>query len=338
MKSAPFAVFRCDASPAIGAGHVMRCLGLAEALVDAGWRVVFAVSQETPATVPALFRAGCETIVLAANQDDAVALGDALGSVDLLVIDHYGLDKDFEHNCRVWTRQIMVYDDATARNHDCDLLLDAAVTDPAVYRCHVPSQARLLLGPAYATLRRSFLAKRSEALSRRDRRQVGHILVSLGATDPKNITCGVLDALLPLPDGVTVSVILSSAAMHLDQVRQRVTGPVRLLTDVADMAALMAEADIAIGAAGASAYERTVLGLPAVVVMAADNQRGICDLLTNAEAAIALSCVGSDFGPRLGELVATLIEDAETRLRMARAAAALTDGAGATRVMRMLKC
>ncbi len=200
------------------------------------------------------------------------------GGADLLVVDHYGRDAVFERACRAWARRILVLDDATGRDHDCDLLLDAAASDPAPYRDRVPAHAQLLLGPAYATLRPAFLARRGEALARRDGRPVRNILVSLGATDPANATCRVLDALEPVLGEAAVTVVLSSRAPHLAEVQRRARGAITLMTDVADMAELMTKADLAIGAAGSSAYERAVLGLPTVMVTLADNQRGICGL------------------------------------------------------------
>ena len=312
----------------------MRCLAIAETVTLAGWRIVFFSSSETATTAPALVAAGYDLEVLADNADDARELPQRLaGGADLLVVDHYGRDAVFERACRPWARRILALDDATGQGHDCDLLLDAATSDPALYRDHVPAHAQLLLGPAYATLRPAFLAGRSEALARRAGAPVRNILISLGATDPANATCRVLDALEPMLGESAVTVVLSSRAPHLAEVRRRASSAITLRTDVGDMAELMTKADLAIGAAGSSAYERAVLGLPTVMVTLADNQRGICGLFERAGAAANVGEVDGGFAYRLQAMVTNLMTDTHARVAMANAASALVDGRGAQRVL-----
>ena len=192
-------------------------------------------------------------------------------------------------------------DDATGRRHDCDILVDAAAADRSVYAGAVPAPARLLLGPAYALMRRTFSERREEALRRRDGRAVKNILVSFGATDPWNATSVALSALESTAEDHAITVALSSQAPHLDEVRAKLHGQMQLVLD-ADMAKLMTEADLAIGAAGASSYERAVLGLPSVIVTLADNQRNLCKSLIRSGAAVDAGALDGDVKMRLASV------------------------------------
>jgi UDP-2,4-diacetamido-2,4,6-trideoxy-beta-L-altropyranose hydrolase len=330
----PRVLFRCDASPAIGAGHVSRCLALAEVLAQTGWRVAFAASRGAVATMSAMTTGGFSLHELSGEADDEAAELRSYypDGVDLFVVDHYQRDIYFEEACRSFARQILVMDDATGRRHDCDILVDAAATDRAVYAGGVPAHARLLLGPAYALMRRVFMERRADALQRRDGRSMKNILVSFGATDPCNVTPIALDALDRYADDFSINVALSSYAPHLDEVRSKLRGRMQLMLD-ADMPVLTTEADLAIGAAGSSSYERAILGLPSIIVTVADNQRGIAKVLTAAGAATDAGEIDKALTSRLGQITRNLIDDPGTRIRMAEAAAALVDGRSGQRLL-----
>ena len=333
--SVPIALFRCDASPVVGAGHVTRCWALAEALSDSGWRIGFIVGPETVPTVPALAASGFKVRRLGNSHDQAQVLrAEASGHADLLVVDHYQCDAALERACRSFVDKILVFDDATGRDHDCDVLIDAAATEPDAYTGHVPAEARVLAGPSYALMRKSFVLHRAAALARRDGRPVKEILVSCGATDPANATSLVLDALSDVARDVAVTVVLSSRAPRVNDVRSKMIGKARLLLDSDDMADLITNADLAIGAPGSSAYERAVLGLPSILVTLADNQRGIARLMEKTGAAVDGGMVDHGLVPRLRRIVERLLADAAARTRLAQAASALIDGHGAALVLK----
>jgi UDP-2,4-diacetamido-2,4,6-trideoxy-beta-L-altropyranose hydrolase len=335
LTGVPVALFRCDASAAIGAGHVMRCLALAEALGDIGWHIIFAVGPETTATVAALPASGFDVLAVtcAPESEPKFIRRRISGETTLLVVDHYGRDVGFEQAFRTCAQRILVFDDGTGRKHDCDLLVDAAARGAADYYGKIPDCANVLAGPRFAVLGHSFLAHREAALARRDGRPVKNILVSFGATDATGMTTHTLDGLTGKVGDIVITVALSSRAKCLEDVRSKTNPRTHLIVDCEDMAPLMLEADLAIGAAGTMAYERASLGLPAVILRAADNQRGTAQLFAAAGAAREVELRSGNTASELTKVVLRLIDDAAARIRMAQSASALVDGRGPDRLL-----
>lgn len=358
-------VFRADASVDIGTGHVMRCLTLADALREGGAHCVFICRDHSGNLAGHIRARGYATAVLgtvdgapparpgqpahaawlgAAPADDAaecIAFLRTLDRPDWLVVDHYALDAEWESAVRPLVGRLMVIDDLADRPHDCDLLLDQTFgRDPASYAGLVPSHAQVLCGAKYAMLRPEFASLRGYSVERRRAPALRELLISLGGVDKPNATLLVLEALAgsALRPETNIKVVMGATAPWLEQVRHYAAGmafPVEVLVGVSDMARLMAEADFAIGAAGATAWERCSLGLPTAMVVLAENQRFAAGHLAAAGAALMLDRQ-DDFAGNLQHIVARLLSNPHELQRISQCALGITEGTGCLLVQAVL--
>lgn len=338
-------VFRADASPEIGGGHVVRCLALAEHLRERGWRCLFAVRPRTLATVPALESAAHRIVELCGEpHDEARELGSRLGeNVHWLVVDHYARDARFERAARTWAQRVLAIDDGPGRAHDCELLLDQTLgRAQRDYRARVSEGCRLLLGPQYALLRAQFAAARSAVLERRrESTGIERILVSFGATDRRGLALTALDALRIAGLRVAVDVVLGRSSPHRAAVREAAArAPLEVVVheDASDMAALMGHADLGIGAAGSTAWERCSLGLPSVIAVDTDNQRDIAEALGRAGAAVVSGRAETLTAKAIAGVLGSLARDGDRLASLSAAAAAVCDGQGSGRLAEIMTC
>ena len=107
----PDVLFRCDATPEMGGGHVMRCLTLANAMAEAGYKIRFACAEGTIETVPMLGRSGFNILDLTDPLDSTELFGRLEAGVDVAVFDHYGIGAEYERALRVHAKAILVIDD-----------------------------------------------------------------------------------------------------------------------------------------------------------------------------------------------------------------------------------
>jgi UDP-2,4-diacetamido-2,4,6-trideoxy-beta-L-altropyranose hydrolase len=333
---------RVDASPVIGGGHVMRCLTLATALAKRGDDIVFVCAAGTLDVVPALAACGF-AVVEGADFASAAAIETAvrlrwLDGADWLIFDSYSIDALLERALRGAARRIMVIDDLANRPHDCDVLLDQNLGRRAEdYAGLVPSSCCVLAGTGYALLRPEFAAARTAALARRESaftrgQPVARILVSLGMTDFGGLTERVVRAVIEANTGAMIDVVLGRGAPSLAALRALAAErhDVVLHVDDADMCQLTADADLAVGAAGSTSWERCCLGLPTIMLVLADNQREVARALVAAGAAVVCD---------VGEIPIILrlwTGDPYSLLPITNKAASITTGCGVSAVTNLL--
>ncbi|AAZ18516.1 probable polysaccharide biosynthesis protein [Psychrobacter arcticus 273-4] len=289
----------------------MRCLTLADALVLKGAECYFICREHEGNLLEVIRKRGHQAHSLplkddvgksikgniklahadwlgATQQEDAQYCIDLLGLIkpDWLVIDHYAIDISWEKALHPYCKKLMVIDDLGDREHLGDLLLDQNYGSTVEkYKKLVPKDCKILAGTTFALLRPEFALWRDYSLKRRkDNREVKSILITLGGVDPDNYTGKILKYLAKteLDPKIVITVVMGVTAPHLQSVKHQAADmPVKttVKVNVSNMAELMSNADLAIGAAGATTWERCCLGVPTIQLVIAENQRQIAEYL-----------------------------------------------------------
>jgi UDP-2,4-diacetamido-2,4,6-trideoxy-beta-L-altropyranose hydrolase len=301
--------------------------------------------ETTPLSGKALyaFWLGCT------EQQDAsdclAALAEAqIHSLSWMVLDHYGLGDNWQrcmregiHQARGSVPALLVLDDLANRNHLANILVDAnridlSATNP--YLDLVPETSTTLLGPAYALLDPIY-PRLQPLLPPRSR--LSRVLVFFGGVDDANLAAVALRALShPQLLHLSVDVAVGAAAPHRAdlQARVRQRPNTSLHVGLPSLAGLMAQADLAIGAAGSSSWERTSLGLPCLLVPVAENQRQGALALEAASVARSFSLRSEqEMVSALQEALLELQDEPDSLRAMSQACLHLGDGRGLSRVV-----
>jgi UDP-2,4-diacetamido-2,4,6-trideoxy-beta-L-altropyranose hydrolase len=348
-------VIRADASARMGTGHVMRCVTLAQALESRGAQPSFVCREHPGSMIAALRKRSWPVAVLpgpegparTTQEDYADWLGvpestdaeETIGALandrpDWLVVDHYSLGTEWEQRLRPHVARLLVIDDL-ARPHQCDVLLDQNYSDDGAARHKdlVPGLCIVLAGPRYALLAPVY-ASRRQARPERDG-TVRRVLVYFGGVDPSNMTGQALTA-LSAPEFAHLAVDLVIGMNHsLRQALERQAAG-RPGTSVhgtrPDLADLMVDSDLAIGAGGGTTWERMCLGVPSLVVSIAENQRAACESLAADGFIEYLGDASSVAAADIHDALKRLLADRDRLERFSSRGRLLVDGQGASRV------
>lgn len=354
-------LFRVDASARMGIGHLMRCLTLADALRKRGVQIHFvcrehngnliALLQEKAIPVTAISTLAIDDTTRREDYSawlDVTQAEDAEQTIevlngekpDWLVVDHYSLDVEWEQRLRPHVRKLMVIDDLANRPHECDVLLDQNYSSGGARRYVglVPDACKLLVGPRYALLRPEYAAYRQTARARDGK--VRGVLVFFGGSDLQNMTGLALEALSKAElRHLEVDVVIGVNNPHRETLTKQVgaRAHAKIYDARPHLADLMAKADLAIGAGGATTWERMCLGLPTVVISLAENQRPASEALTKAQLihyAGHFSDVETD---HLARQLQQLSHDVERLTALSAQSQLHVDGLGTLRLVEVLR-
>lgn len=324
----------------MGTGHVMRCLALAQAWQDLGGTAAFLSHELPPSLEERLQSEGIQSLALKSLEEDISETCEAAKKADWLVLDGYHFSQTHIERASKHTPGLLVIDDlGQFTSGGMTLLLNQNITASNLHYHQDDGFPILLLGSRMALLRREF---RKEALERDFSEPCQRLLVTLGGSDPHQVTEKVISALLTLPF-LQARIVVGAVNPRLKTLLALCKGNedrLEVLSGVNDMVPHMDWAQLAVSAGGTSVLELASRAVPTLLVTVAENQEAICKQLDLAGIMIH---AGWHHQLELSSLASKIRELSLTptvRKRMANLGLSMCDGHGATRVARqmMIQC
>ena len=335
-------IFRADANKEIGAGHVMRCLSIADAAARAGESCLFLCASAD--LEEAVRSRGHELVISGGDyrhmEEDG--LDKLIGERKPLavVVDSYQVTEAYlthiKECCEDCGSRLAYINDDPLFPYPCHILLNYNIgrSEEDYRKLYSGKLPQLLTGTGYVPLRSAF----SGVADGRVKDRAEKVLVSTGGADPGHMAADLADA--AEGSGLHYHFVLGPLSPDRELLKEKAKGNITLHENVRDMATLMKSCDIAVSAAGSTLYELCALRVPTLTYILEDNQIALAEGF--ASRGIMKNC--GDIR-RLGnkELARCLVKEAEAlaaakeeRERMAKAMAAVTDGRGAERIADVL--
>jgi UDP-2,4-diacetamido-2,4,6-trideoxy-beta-L-altropyranose hydrolase len=343
-------VVRADANSIIGTGHLMRCIALAQAWQERGGHVTFLSHCQSEALQRRVIKEGFEFVFVERPHPDPADLKQVLdrlqnfrngSGMPWLVLDGYHFDSDYQRSIREAGSRLVVIDDYNhLSNYHADILLNQNIGAELIpYICDLKTLK--LFGPKYALLRTEFLSWKNKIQKQSE--DPRRVIVTLGGADHDNITLKVLRALLQTRlNGFGIDVIVGPANPNIKELEFEIqcarkasvplTNSIQLLYSI-NMPEIMAMADVAISAGGSTCWELCFFGKPFLVLITAENQRGIARGLDKVGSAI---CLGWHQDVTINQIktnLESLLNDTQGRRELSIKGRKIVDGQGRNRVL-----
>ncbi len=342
-------LIRADGDERMGTGHVMRCLALAQAWQEAGGTAGYVVASVTPALQNRLLAENMAvypiTAVPGSPQDATQLVAIAQETqADWLVVDGYQFDGGYQTAVSHSNIPLLWIDDfGHAAPYTASFILNPNIYgSPALYPQRHPTTG-LLMGCDYCLLRREFWQWRGNLPQRTQRAQSGEkvyrVLVTLGGSDPDNVTEFLIGALAQVKLPLEVVVVVGGSNPHVARLETAVshTPHIQLQRNVTNMPDLMAWADIAIAAGGSTSWELCLMGLPTLMVILADNQEKIVQGLEQAGIVVNLGWHHTLNQATFIHKLTALLQNPHQQQQMGQRGQKLVDGYGPQRTAQAMQ-
>jgi UDP-2,4-diacetamido-2,4,6-trideoxy-beta-L-altropyranose hydrolase len=288
-------IFRLDASPSKGFGHISRCLNLAEYLIPyCNLHFIIKTSSVDSVNIFINNRKFIDAINTIEYLDERIDISDDLKitinktkeTKGFLIIDHYDANEEYQLNLKKNNVKWLQFDSHAKNNLYANIVLHASpgATKELYYPLINHKNTKQLLGPKYAIINKSFYKLRKKVTARKF---IKNVFICFGGGDDKGATLKVINSLNNLNFiKYNFKIFISSNNNDFETILKIVSqrNNFEIFVNQTNIAKEMLSCDIGIIAPGTLSYEAACMGLPMILISIADNQ------LINSKAWVEMGC------------------------------------------------
>lgn len=340
-------IIRADGNTAIGIGHVMRCLSIADAMKDRNIEPLFMTADNDCAAM--IEDRGFEACVLGTDYRDMESelplirefLKQRTKNVDassIILVDSYQVTSRYYEELRTMAKVACLED--MGQSYPVDLLINYNIYGPKLVYDNKITHATLL-GTGYQPLRREF----QQDMQYDIKDKITDVMITTGGSDPYFAARAFTDAFLAekklAEEKLRYHIISGPFNTHTAQLHELYdeNPQVEIHEHVTCMKEIMKQCDVVLSATGSTIYEVSALGVPLIAFYFAENQRQGAEMLSEITHVINCGNYADDAGQTVGNAVKTLlkcVKDKEYRETLYHEERCLVDGQGAARIAQAL--
>lgn len=269
-------LIRADSSSTMGTGHIMRDLVLAQQFTNDN--IIFA-TQNLPGNINYKIKEDNYQIEIL-NSNELSELIEVINKhhINKVIIDHYGIDAQYEKALKEQTGVEMFVLDDTYEEHNCDVLLNHNIYAQKIkYKDLVPQNCELRCGTKYTLLRDEFRQAKMKSV---ENDKLLNVFVAMGGADSANLNIKILKVLEGFPNFL-VHVVTTNANQFLDELQTYIKDKnnIKLYVNTDQIAYLMRRSDFAIVTPSVTLNEIVYMALPFIAIQTASNQSEMVEYL-----------------------------------------------------------
>ena len=327
--------FRVDASSDIGFGHLMRTMALANGFpsdVD----IIF-ITKDFSEVIKMLKNKQFDIIEIPNNNEykKEIELVKEIieeNNIDILVTDSYDIDQKYLTEIKKVVDRLVSIHDYAPFAFPSDIVINGNIYAPELDYKSLYGDTEFLLGTDYTLMREEFQGLPDKEINE----EVENILVTVGGSDILNLTPKIIKAINRLDkEGLTIDVVIGAGFDNMPAIIKEVERSIheiRLHFNVNRMSELMIDSDMAISAGGSTLYELAAAGVPAIVMLQAENQKLVTEAMADESCIVNLGFGDEIYCDDLTDETEGLIGDFGARKMMSKVGQRLVDGKGVVRV------
>ena len=253
-------LMRCVGKPALGMGHIYRCLSIAYTLI--GNDILFVTDKESTIGRAKLDESYFPYEIIGNDEEYEKVLKNYMP--DIVVNDVLDTEEALIKLERKYTRRIVNFEDMGPGAWFADAVVNA------LYENRPNKPSHVYEGSDYYFIRDEFLTERPKDFSSECR----NIMIMFGGVDPANLTGKLYDicqVLHPKMPGVEFHFITGFAYAHKEEIISMPAMNIYVHHDAKRVSGYMKKADMCITSQGRTVFELASMGVPAIVL--AQNER-----------------------------------------------------------------